>query len=114
MSSCQQTFKKKDVVISKNCPVKGLAAGVYLSGSLEAQKPISPPPPLTHCILVHIQHAHSHNEGGRVEPERRGEGQQFTKLSRKYQHGLLYLQSINSDKHLPQSPFKGHFFQMTT
>jgi hypothetical protein len=25
-------------------------------------------------------------EGGRVEPERRLEGQQFTKLGRKYQH----------------------------
>jgi hypothetical protein len=24
--------------------------------------------------------------GGRVKPERRGEGQQFTKLGRKYQH----------------------------
>ncbi len=43
--------------------------------------------------------------GGRVEPERRLEGQQFTKLGRKYQHDSLYLQSINSDKHLPQSPF---------
>ncbi len=31
--------------------------------------------------------------GGRVEPERRLEGQQFTKLGRKYQHDLLYLQS---------------------
>jgi hypothetical protein len=37
--------------------------------------------------------------GGRVEPERRLEGQQFTKLPRKYQ---LYLQSINSDKPLPE------------
>ncbi len=51
-----------------------------------------------------------HREGGgRVEPERRLEGQQFTKLSRKYQHGWLYLQSINFDKHLPQSTFTGHF-----
>jgi hypothetical protein len=29
----------------------------------------------------------------------------FTMLSRKYQHDWLYLQSINSDKHLPESPF---------
>jgi hypothetical protein len=35
--------------------------------------------------------------GGRVEPERKLDGQQFTKLGRKYQHDCLYLQSINSD-----------------
>jgi hypothetical protein len=35
-------------------------------------------------------------KGGRVEPERRLEGQQFTKLGRKYLHDWLYLQSINS------------------
>jgi hypothetical protein len=29
------------------------------------------------------------------------EGQQLTKLGRKYQHDWMYLQSINSDKHLP-------------
>ncbi len=39
------------------------------------------------------------------------EGQQFTKLGQKYQ---LYLRSKNSDKHLPQSPFTGKLFQMTT
>ncbi len=52
--------------------------------------------------------------GGRVEPERRLEGQQFTKLGRKYQHDWLYLQSINSDKPVPQSPFTGQLFSMTT
>ncbi len=45
-----------------------------------------------------------------VEPERRFEWQQFTKLSRKHQHDWLYLQSINSDKHLPQSPLQSNFF----
>ncbi len=48
--------------------------------------------------------------GGRVEPERRLEGQQYTKLGRKYHHDWLYLQSLNSDKHLPQSPFNGKLF----
>jgi hypothetical protein len=48
--------------------------------------------------------------GGRVEPERRLEGQQFTKVGQKYQHDLMYLQSINNDKHLPQSPFTGQVF----
>jgi hypothetical protein len=42
-----------------------------------------------------------------VEPERRLEGQQFTQPSRKHQHDWLYLQFINADKHLPQSPFTG-------
>jgi hypothetical protein len=49
-------------------------------------------------------------EGGRVETERRLEGQQFTKLGRKYQQ-YEYLQSINSDEHLPQNPFTGNFFR---
>ncbi len=38
--------------------------------------------------------------GGRVEPERRLEGQQFPKVGRKYKHYWLYLKSINSDKSL--------------
>ncbi len=42
------------------------------------------------------------------------EGQQFTKLSQKYQHDWLHLQYTNSDKHLPQSPFTDKFFYITT
>ncbi len=56
------------------------AAGVNLS---EAQNPIHPPYTLYTCI----QYTYSHREwglGGRVEPERRGEGKQgrvqFSKL----------------------------------
>ncbi len=52
------------------------------------------------CILIHTGKG-----GGEIEPERRLEGQQFTKLGQKYQHDWLYLRSINSDRHLPQSPF---------
>jgi hypothetical protein len=56
------------------------AAGVYRS-----EAPYPPPPPLTHgtrvyCILIQT------GKGGRDKPERRLEGQQFTKLGRKYQH----------------------------
>jgi len=61
----------------------------------------SPPYTLSTCIQYH----YSHREGGEVEPERRGEVQQFTKLGRKYQHDWLYLQSIKSDKHLFKSIF---------
>jgi hypothetical protein len=43
------------------------------------------------------------------EPERRLEGQQFTKVGRKYLHDCI--SSVkNSDKLLPQSPFTGKFF----
>jgi hypothetical protein len=64
--------------------LKDFAAGVYLS---EAQNPI-PPPPLTHCICVYsiLLFTQGRRERGRVEPERRGKGQQFTKLGRKYQN----------------------------
>jgi hypothetical protein len=60
------------------------ALGIYLS---EAQNPY-PPPPLTHCMSVHMYTILIHTgEGGEiVELERRREGQQFTKLDRKYQH----------------------------
>jgi hypothetical protein len=66
--------------MSKNLSVRDFAAGVYLS---EAQNPI--PPPLTHGIRVYSILNHI-GKGGRVEPERRLEKQQFTKLVRKYQH----------------------------
>ncbi len=62
-------------------------------------RPGTPTPPYTlyTCILC----TSLHREEGRVEPERRLEGQQFTKLGRKYQRDWMYLESINSDKHLP-------------
>jgi hypothetical protein len=57
---------------------KDFAAGVHLS---EAQNPT---PPSLHTVYV-CTHTHSEG-GGRVEPERRLEGQQFTKMGQKYQH----------------------------
>ena len=61
---------------------RDFAAGVYLS---EAQNPMTPPP--TQCIRVNSILIHTgRGLGGRVEPERRFEGQQFTTLGRKYQH----------------------------
>ncbi len=66
------------------------------------------------CIRVHkvlnTVYTYSRREGwrwGSVVPERSIEVQQFTKLGRKYQLGLLYLQSII---HLPQSPFTDQYF----
>jgi hypothetical protein len=73
----------------------------------EAQNPMySPPPPHTVYVYTYLP-----GKGGRFESERRLEGQQFTKLGRKYQQDWLYLQSINSDKHLPQSLFTGKFLE---
>jgi hypothetical protein len=57
---------------------RDFAAGVYLS---EAQNPILLlPPPLYTTVIVHTGK-------GVIEPERKLEWQQFTKLGRKYQHG---------------------------
>ncbi len=74
-----------------------------------------PPPPTTHtthCLYMLYFDTGKGGGGWRVEPERRlrVEGQQFTKLGRKYQQNWMYLQSINSGKHLPQSTFTGQFF----
>jgi hypothetical protein len=54
-------------------------------------------------------------DGERVEGERRLEGQQFTKLGRKYQHDWTDCISslhVYIDKHLPQSPLTDHFFML--
>ncbi len=93
---------------SKNLPGKGLAAGVYLS---EAPSPPMTSYPHLHTVYVYtciLINTGKGEEGGRDEPERRLEGQLFTKLGRNYQHDWMYLQSINCDNHLPQSPFTGH------
>ncbi len=69
------------------------------------------PTPLAHCIRVFsILIYTGKGDRGRVESERRGEGQQFTKLGRKYQQDWLSLLSINSDKTLPQGSCIGQFF----
>jgi hypothetical protein len=86
------------------------AADFYLS---ESQNPI--PSPITHWLYILHFDTGKRGGGGRVEPERRLGGQQFTRLSQKYQqHDWLYLQSINSDKHLPQSPLLVNFFTSYT
>ncbi len=87
---------------------RDFAAGVYLS---LVQNPI--PPSLPHCLVyVCTVYLFTQGRGGgvEIEPERRLERQKFTKLGRKYQHDWLYLQSLNSDKHPPQSPFTGSIF----
>jgi hypothetical protein len=93
------SFKKIDLY-------RDFAEGVYLS---EAQNPY-PPPPLNTVqyyarVYSKLIHPGKGGRGGRVEPERRLEGQQFTKLGRKDQRDGMYLHSTNSDKHLPQSQF---------
>ncbi len=88
----------------KNLPVKWLWGRCY---SVWGPEPHSRPPTfLTHCIRVY-KCTFSHWEEGRIEPESWLERHQFTKLDKKYQHDWLYLQSLNSDKHLPWSPFTG-------
>ncbi len=80
-----------------------------LTGDLsEAQTPYLHS--LSYCIKYKCTYSHG-EEGGGGWTREKVRGQQFTKLGRKYQHDWLYLQSINSDKHLPQSTFTS---QMTT
>ncbi len=91
--------------------LRDFVAGVHLSET-HAEPGTLPP---THTVHVYTVYLFTQEWGReRVEPERRLEGQQFTKLGRKYQHDWLHLQSLNSDKHLPQSPFTGQVLFMTT
>ncbi len=81
----------------KNWPAKGLCGRCLSVLGLE---PHTLPP---YTLYTCIQYTYSHGEGGggRVEPERRREGQQFTNLGRKYQHDCLYFQSINTCRKVP-------------
>jgi hypothetical protein len=55
------------------------AAGVYMS---ESQNPIPHP----HTVYLYTVYLFTQGRGGGVEPERRLEWQQFTKLGRKHKH----------------------------
>jgi hypothetical protein len=70
------------------------------------------PFPATHSMFILVQYFDT-GKGGGVEPERRLERQQFTKLDRKYQFAWLYVLSIDSDKHLSQIPLQVNFFTAT-
>ncbi len=74
--------------LKKNWPVNGLC-----SRCLSVWGPVPQATPSHTVLYTCIQDTYSHSEGGKekVEPERRIEGQQFTKLSRKYQHDFLHL-----------------------
>ncbi len=99
------------LIESKQCKMSSSLGQVFI-----CLRPRIPYPlPFTHCsVYVYTVYLFRQGKGGgRVELERRLEGQQFTKLGRKYQQDRLYLQSTNSDKHLPQSHFTGQYFQMT-
>ncbi len=91
----------------KNWPVD-VQCGRCLSGP-------EPPPPLTHCGRVYtIQYTYSHSEGGeglRDEPERRLDGQQFTKLGRKYQHVTDFISNLSTPINICRKvPLQVHFF----
>jgi hypothetical protein len=50
-------------------------------------RPRTPYPPPVHTVKVYTVYFFAQERGGgRTEPERRREGQQFTKLGQKYQH----------------------------
>jgi hypothetical protein len=78
MSSSQKSDLEKD-----------FAAAIYLSAE----------PPLPYKLYTYIYpYLYLFTQGGRrVEPERRGEGQQgrvqITKLGRKYQHDFMYIRN---------------------
>jgi hypothetical protein len=77
-------------------------------------------------MYTYIQYTYSQKGGGgggRVEQKRRGEGQQREYRSQSWAENthmtectqeIGSLQYINSDKHLPQSPFTGQFFELAT
>jgi hypothetical protein len=78
----------------KNLPVNGLCGRCLSIWGPE------PPFPLRNVQYTWILYSiHTGKGGGRVEPERRLEKQQFTKLRRKYEHDWPYL--INACRKVP-------------
>ncbi len=68
-------------------------------------------PPLKHCTRVYSILIHTGKVGwGESWTKEKVRGVTVHKMGRKYQQDWLHLQSINSDKHLPQSPFTDQFF----
>ncbi len=92
---------------AKCCHLKKLTSKGTWRQAFICLRPRTSYPP--HTLNTCIQYTYSLREGGvgESEPERRLEGQQFTMMGRKCQHYWLCLQSINSEKHLPHSPFTG-------
>jgi hypothetical protein len=59
---------------------RGFAAGVYLSKGQNNEIPPSP------TVYIYTVYLFTQGKRGGVDPERRLEGQHFTKQVRKYQH----------------------------
>ncbi len=72
---------------------------------LRPRPPYPPPYTLYTCIQVYLFTKGRGIEGESWTREKVRE-QKFAKLGQKYQHDWLYLQSINSDEHLLQSPLQ--------
>ncbi len=81
---------------------RDFAAGVW------GPEPHTPPPPVYVCT-VHLL-TQRKGAGGIVEPERRLEGNSSQSWVENTNGDWLYFQSVNSDKHLPQSPSTGKNF----
>ncbi len=101
--------------LNKNLPVKGLCVR-FLSvwGPIHSYDPI---PPLTYCIWVYCKLNHTGKGGGGKRWTReKVRGATIHKAGSKIPTLLtvspVYIQY--SHKHLPQSPFSGQFFYMTT
>jgi hypothetical protein len=74
------------VVYLKKLTCKGTLRQVFIC--LRPRVPHTPPPNTVYVYKVYCTYSHGGEggQGGRVEPERWLEGQQYTKLGRKYQH----------------------------
>ncbi len=92
----------------KNWSVKELCGRCL---SVWGQEPHTPPPPYT--LYVYRIHIHSGKGGGGELNQRegwRGNSSKSWVTNSNMTDCTVYLQSINHDKHLPQSPFKVLFF----
>ncbi len=90
---------------SKKSPVEGLCGRcLYVWG------PWNSTPHPSHTVYVHTVYLFTQKRGGELKQREGYRGKSSQRWVEKYQHDLLYLQLINSDKHLPQSPLQVIFW----
>ncbi len=83
---------------------------VILQKNMVSNRVQHPPPPPSHTVCIYCNLTQGRGEGGGSWAREKVRGATVHKAGSKYQNDSLYLQSINSDKHLPPYHFTGKFF----
>ncbi len=97
---------------AKSCHLKKLTCKGTLGQVFICRRPRTPyPPPPPYTLYTCIQYTYSYMEGGKGRELYHREGEMGNSSQSCVKNTNMTSQSLNSDKHLPQSPLKGNFFR---